>query len=109
MADDTRRAVFERVVQGPASVSQPAEGLPVSRPAVSQHLAVLRSAGLVETKKVGTRSIHAARREGIEPLRRYLDSMWDDALAAFAEQARKEAKQLKRAGKTATSRRKKNV
>lgn len=85
LADDTRRAVFERLRSGPRSVSALAQGLPVSRPAVSQHLRVLRDAGLVEERAAGRRRIYNLRREALMELRAWLDGFWDDALAAYAE------------------------
>jgi DNA-binding transcriptional ArsR family regulator len=84
LADPTRRAVWERLSRGPMSVGQLAELLPVSRPAVSQHLKVLASAGLVAATPDGTRRIYVARREGLIALRDYLDTMWRDGLAAYA-------------------------
>ncbi len=84
LADPTRRAVWERLTRGPMSVGQLAELLPVSRPAVSQHLKVLASAGLVTATQQGTRHVYEARREGLVALRDYLDIMWRDGLAAYA-------------------------
>lgn len=84
LADPTRRAVWEQLSRGPMSVGQLADLLPVSRPAVSQHLKVLASAGLVAATPDGTRRIYVARREGLIALRDYLDTMWRDGLAAYA-------------------------
>lgn len=84
LADPTRRAILERIRARPRSVGEIADSLPVSQPAVSQHLAVLRGAGLVEGRKEGRRSVYRLRPEGLEPLRVYVESMWDDALAAYA-------------------------
>lgn len=84
LADPTRRAVFERLSRGPMSVGQLAEMLPVSRPAVSQHLKILATAGLVTATPQGTRRVYMARREGLVALRDYLDIMWRDGLAAYA-------------------------
>lgn len=84
LADPTRRAVWERLSRGPMSVGQLADLLPVSRPAVSQHLKVLASAGLVAATPDGTRRIYVARREGLVALRDYLDTMWRDGLTAYA-------------------------
>ena len=84
LADPTRRAVFERLSRGPMSVGQLAEMLPVSRPAVSQHLKILATAGLVTATPKGTRRVYMARREGLVALRDYLDTMWRDGLAAYA-------------------------
>ena len=84
LADPTRRAVWERLASGPMTVGQLAELLPVSRPAVSQHLRVLATAGLVSANPQGTRRFYATRREGLIVLREYLDIMWRDALASYA-------------------------
>jgi DNA-binding transcriptional ArsR family regulator len=89
LADPTRRAVFERLRDGPRPVNAVAAGLPVSRPAVSQHLKALKDAGLVQERSEGVRRIYSVRREGLEELRDWLDSFWDDALAAFKEEAEK--------------------
>lgn len=87
LADPTRRKVFEIVAANPGPVGQIAAHLPVSRPAVSQHLKVLSDAGLVESKAQGNRRIYAIRREGLQELRTYLDRFWTDALSRFAEEA----------------------
>lgn len=83
LADPTRRAVFERLRDGPASVGAVAAGLPVSRPAVSQHLKALKVAGLVADRPDGTRRIYYIDPDGLGELRRWLDQFWDDALQAF--------------------------
>jgi DNA-binding transcriptional ArsR family regulator len=83
LADPTRRAVFERLRAGPVSVTDIAADLPVSRPAVSQHLKVLKEAGLVRDEADGTRRLYEVDARGIEELREWLDSFWDDALEAF--------------------------
>ena len=83
LADPTRRAVFERLALGPASVGQVAEGLPVSRPAVSQHLKVLKAAGLVDDQAEGTRRVYRLDPRGLGALRDWLDSHWARALDAF--------------------------
>ena len=95
LADPTRRKVFERLRAGPRPVNVLAAGLPVSRPAVSQHLKVLKDAGLVEERSEGVRRIYSLRREGLMELRDWLDSFWGDALEAFrleAEQSHKAKK-----------------
>ncbi|MER6121750.1 metalloregulator ArsR/SmtB family transcription factor [Streptomyces sp. NPDC001795] len=92
LADPTRRAIFERLVDGPKAVGQLAEGLPVSRPAVSQHLKVLKEAGLVVDRAVGTRRVYQLNPAGLGPLRAWLDRFWDQALAAFAAAAESEGK-----------------
>src|SRR5215469_1725296 len=87
LADPTRRGVFEQLRRGPRAVSALAAQLPVSRPAVSQHLKMLKAAGLVEERAEGTRRIYSVRREGLRELRDWLDGFWDDALAAFKAEA----------------------
>ena len=83
LGDGTRRAVLDLLRDGPRSVGDLAEDLPVSRPAVSQHLAVLRSAGLVVHRSVGTRRYYALTPDGLGPLRDWVESYWRDALSAF--------------------------
>jgi DNA-binding transcriptional ArsR family regulator len=93
LGDPTRREVFERVATHPQSVSELARDMPVSRPAVSQHLRVLSDAGLVSARAVGNRRIYRMNPNGLEHLRAYLDFFWNQALAAFktaAEQPPKE-------------------
>jgi len=92
LADPTRRQVFERLRGGPRPVNALAAGLPVSRPAVSQHLKVLKEAGLVEERSEGVRRIYSLRREGLMELREWLDSFWGDALEAFKMEAEKSHK-----------------
>jgi len=91
LADPTRRRVFERLRRGSRSVGQIAEGLPVSRPAVSQHLKVLKEAGLVADRPEGTRRVYYIDPHGLGALRRWLDQFWDDALAAFQAEAERSA------------------
>lgn len=86
LADPTRRKVFERLGKGEASVGEIATGLPVTRPAISQHLKVLKQAGLVRTRTQGTRHIYFIDPTGLGPLRAWLDQFWDVALAAYADQ-----------------------
>lgn len=88
LADPTRRAILERLAKAPATVGTLAEGLPVSRPAVSQHLKVLTDAGLLSVEAQGTRRIYALHGEGFAAVRAYLDTLWTDALAAFADHVR---------------------
>ena len=83
LGDPTRRAVFERLRRGPASVGEVAADLPVSRPAVSQHLKALKLARLVADRSDGTRRIYYIDPDGLGELRRWLDRFWDDALDAF--------------------------
>ena len=87
IADPTRRQVFERLASGPLSVGEIAEGLPVSRPAVSQHLKVLKTAGLVSDRPDGTRRVYAIDPSGLGALRAWLDRFWGDALDAFKIEA----------------------
>lgn len=87
LGDPTRRRTFELLRGGPQSVGALAEQLPVSRPAVSQHLRVLKDAGLVRDERVGTRRLYSVDPESLESLRAYLDAMWTDALARFKERA----------------------
>ena len=83
LGDPTRREVFERVAGRPQSVGELAEALPVSRPAVSQHLKVLKQAGLVSDTPAGNRRIYRMSPGGLQDLRAYLDHFWNQALAAF--------------------------
>jgi len=83
LADPTRRTVFERLRTGPRSVKTIAHGMPVSRPAVSQHLKVLKEAGLVADRPEGNRRVYYIDPEGLGALRGWLDQFWDGALAAF--------------------------
>jgi DNA-binding transcriptional ArsR family regulator len=87
LADPTRRRIWELVVRAERSVGAIAAGLPVSRPAVSQHLRVLREAGLVTERREGSRSLYRAAPQGLQPLRRYLDDHWDAVLKAFRDHA----------------------
>lgn len=89
LGDPTRRRVFERLRSGPCSVNGLAAGLPVSRPAVSQHLKALKAAGLVEERSRGARRIYSLRRDGLVELRDWLDSFWGDVLEAFKIEAEK--------------------
>ena len=90
LADPTRRQVFERLARKPLSVGAIAEELPVSRPAVSQHLKILKDAGLVLDERDGTKRLYRLDPRGIEGMRKYLDRFWDRALAAFKAAAEKE-------------------
>ena len=83
LADPTRRRVFERLKTGPKAVGAIARGVPVSRPAVSQHLKVLKEAGLVGDRPEGTRRVYYIDPDGLGALRKWLDQLWDEALAAF--------------------------
>ena len=91
LSDPTRRAVFERIVKAPRSVGEIAQGLPISRPAVSQHLKVLKDSGLVSETRQGTRHYFAIAPEGVGELRAYVESLWSDALSAFKHHVEKES------------------
>jgi DNA-binding transcriptional ArsR family regulator len=91
LSDATRRRVFERLRSGPKSVGVLAKGLPVSRPAVSQHLRALKEAGLVLERPQGSRRIYSIDPEGLGELRRWLDGFWEDALAAFKKELESES------------------
>jgi DNA-binding transcriptional ArsR family regulator len=91
LADPTRRKVFELVRKQPRPVGALAEKLPISRPAVSQHLKVLAGAGLVRASMDGTRRIYAVNPTGLEKLRRWIDDQWEQVLDTFEEAARREA------------------
>jgi DNA-binding transcriptional ArsR family regulator len=92
LGDPTRRSIFEKLQHGPLSVVHIAEGMAVSRPAVSQHLKVLKEAKLISIRQQGTRSICELNQEGIIAMRNYLDKFWDDALANFKALAEQEEK-----------------
>ena len=90
LGDRTRRKIFELLRNGPLAVGEIADELPVSRPAVSQHLRVLREAGLVTERRNGTRRIYRVDPGGVGELRDYFDAFWNEALAAFKEAAEDE-------------------
>jgi DNA-binding transcriptional ArsR family regulator len=92
LADPTRRQIFERLARRPRPVGELAEGLPVSRPAVSQHLKVLAEAGLVVATRNGNRRLYRVDPDGVAGMRSYLDRFWTDALAAFEDAARAKEK-----------------
>jgi DNA-binding transcriptional ArsR family regulator len=92
LGDPTRRSVFERLRGGARSVGELAEGMDVSRPAVSQHLKVLKEARLVVDRAEGTRRLYAVDTQGLEALRTWLEGLWDEALDAFKEAAERETK-----------------
>jgi len=87
LGDPTRRAVFERLARRPMAVGELAEELPVSRPAVSQHLRVLKDAGLVRERPEGTRRVYSVELECVAALRSYFDRFWDQALGDFKAEA----------------------
>lgn len=90
LADPTRRKIFERLRHGAKPVGVLAKGLPVSRPAVSQHLKVLKDAGLVDDRAEGTRRVYYIDPRGLADLRRWLDQFWDEALEAFRAEVEKD-------------------
>ena len=83
LGDPTRRAILELLGSGDRSVREVAEALPVSRPAVSKHLRLLKAAGLVDEERRGTRSIYHLREEGLDAVREYLERLWGDAAARY--------------------------
>ncbi|HEX9159140.1 MAG TPA: metalloregulator ArsR/SmtB family transcription factor [Rhizomicrobium sp.] len=89
LSDPTRRRIFERLRTGPKPVGAIAKGLPVSRPAVSQHLKVLKEAHLVQDEQNGARRIYRIDPKGLGPLRAWLDRFWDEALDSFRAEAEK--------------------
>ncbi len=93
LADPTRRAVFERLRSGPRAVGEIARSVPVSRPAVSQHLRVLKEAGLVSERREGTRRLYSVNGDGLAELRAYVEGFWQDALDAFKAAADSDEKE----------------
>jgi DNA-binding transcriptional ArsR family regulator len=93
LGDATRRAIFERLAYGPCSVGELAGELPVTRPAVSQHLKVLKDAGLVFDRPDGTRRLYQLDPDGVGALRAYVDQFWTQALAAFKAAAERDSKE----------------
>ena len=87
LGDPTRRTIFERLARRPMAVGELAGELPVSRPAVSQHLKVLKEAGLVRERPDGTRRVYRVDLDGVEALRSYFDRFWDQALGDFKAEA----------------------
>jgi DNA-binding transcriptional ArsR family regulator len=90
LGDPTRQAIFDRLSDGPKPVGVLAAGLPVSRPAVSQHLKVLKDVGLVADRQEGTRRLYQVDPAGLAILRTYLDQFWERSLAAFEQAAREQ-------------------
>ncbi len=89
LGDPTRRAIFEKLRTSPLAVVDIADGMPVSRPAVSQHLKVLREAKLITIHRQGTKSICSVDNKGVMAMRDYLDKFWDSALDAFKKEVEK--------------------
>lgn len=96
LSDPTRQAIVELLRDTPQPVGALAARFPISRPAVSQHLKVLSDAGLVTASARGTRRIYRLAPDGVASLRRYLDRLWDDALASYAAEAEAEARRQPR-------------
>ena len=96
LADPTRRRVYERLKSGPKAVGAIARGMPVSRPAVSQHLKALKEAGLVADRPEGTRRVYFIDPKGLGALRKWLDQFWDEALAAFQAEVERASDQRDR-------------
>jgi DNA-binding transcriptional ArsR family regulator len=90
LGDPTRRSVFERVARRPHSVGELARGLPVSRPAVSQHLKILKAAGLVADRAEGTRRVYHIDPAGLAAIRIWLDQFWSEALDAFQREVERD-------------------
>ena len=95
LADPTRRSVLEGLRNGPRAVGEIAAGLPVSRPAVSQHLRVLKEAGLVTEQQRGTRRLYRVDPDGLAEVREYLEGFWQEALANFKVAAEQEERRKK--------------
>ena len=95
LGDGTRRAIFERLGDRPRAVGELARDLPVSRPAVSQHLKVLKDAGLVIDRRVGNRRIYQLDPDGVGALRAYLDQFWNRSLTAFKAAVEQEDEEVK--------------
>ena len=93
LGDPTRRAIFELLTTRPAAVGELADQLPVSRPAVSQHLKVLKEAGLVVDSAVGTRRLYRVNPDGVAAIRAYLDQLWGTALDAFKKAVEQDVEQ----------------
>jgi DNA-binding transcriptional ArsR family regulator len=93
LGDPTRRAIFERLAERPRPVGELADELPVSRPAVSQHLKVLKDARLVTDRREGARRIYQLDPDGLAALRGYLDHFWDQALAGFKTAVEEQTKE----------------
>jgi DNA-binding transcriptional ArsR family regulator len=91
LGDPTRQAVFKRLRRGNRSVQEIADGMEVSRPAVSQHLKILKAARLVLVRTEGTRRLYGVDPQGFEALRNWLDGFWDETLMAFKQEAEREA------------------
>ncbi len=91
LGDATRRAIVDQLLRGPRSVGELAESFPVSRPAISQHLRVLKEARLVTDRAVGTRRVYQINPQGFEDLRSYFERFWTDALTSFKQRVEEKA------------------
>ena len=100
LGDRTRRAILDHLLNGPVSVGELAEDFPVSRPAISQHLRILKDANLVVDRAEGTRRLYEINPEGFEALRSYFDQYWSVALRAFKERVEEKKQKEKRKEKT---------
>ena len=109
LGDPTRLAILQSLARQPLAVSQLAQTLPVSRPAVSQHLRVLKDAGLVSDRKAGTKRIYEVNPEGIALLREHFDKLWEQALASFQIAANQEDEKHGRTSRSKNKRRSKNI
>jgi DNA-binding transcriptional ArsR family regulator len=105
LGDSTRMAIFQRLADGPLAVTEIAGTLPVSRPAVSQHLKVLKDAGLVRDTREGTRRLYQLDPEGVARLRAHFDQMWTKAMGSFQEAVEKPEKEARRGKQRGSSRR----
>jgi DNA-binding transcriptional ArsR family regulator len=94
LGDPTRRTIFERLAARPQAVGELARGLPVSRPAVSQHLKVLKDAGLVTDQAAGNRRVYRLNPDGVGALRAYLDGFWTQSMTAFKQAAEQQTKEV---------------
>jgi DNA-binding transcriptional ArsR family regulator len=109
LADPTRREILERLRRGPLAVGEVALGLPVSRPAVSQHLRVLKDAGLVSERREGTRRLYGVSPRGLAELRRYLERFWREALDAFKRESERPSPRSGVGGRAGGARHRKGV
>jgi DNA-binding transcriptional ArsR family regulator len=103
LADATRRQIFESLTREASSVGELAKQLPVTRSAVSQHLRILKDAGLVAHRTAGTRNVYYIDPEGVAKLRNYLDKLWETALSEFRTAAEHPAKRTTRTKRTSRS------
>lgn len=100
LGDPTRRLVFERLAHGPRSVGEVAHGLPVSRPAVSQHLKILKEAGLVTGHADGTRRVYQIDPKGLGQIRAWFDQFWEGVLLAFKAEVERDEEETESEGQS---------